>query len=89
MIARSAQLFMSQQHRRTSRADGQRGKRGLDRLARQSFIAPSGSSTLSFWYLMSCPDTVRYDWVTATLRDLTAGRTTTIVPKKICTRSKI
>ena len=30
---------------------------------------------------MTCPDTVTYDWATATLRDNTAGTTTTILPR--------
>lgn len=47
----------------------------------QTFIAPAGSTSLSFWYRMTCPDTVTYDWATATLRDNTAGTTTTPLPK--------
>ncbi|MGW7002127.1 hypothetical protein ACWGCW_04650 [Streptomyces sp. NPDC054933] len=34
----------------------------------QSFTAPTGSPTLSFWYDVFCPDTVTYDWATATLK---------------------
>ncbi|HEU5270602.1 MAG TPA: M4 family metallopeptidase, partial [Jatrophihabitans sp.] len=41
--------------------------------AAQTFTAPSGSSQLSFWYDVTCPDTVTYDWATATLKDNTAG----------------
>ncbi|MGW2372664.1 sialidase family protein [Kitasatospora sp. NPDC001683] len=47
----------------------------------QSFTAPSGSSTLSFWYDVTCPDTVTYDWATATLQDTTTGTTATVLPK--------
>ena len=47
----------------------------------QTFSAPSGSSTLSFWYKVTCPDTLTYDWATATLRDNTAGTTSTVLPK--------
>src|SRR6266852_2295122 len=28
----------------------------------QTFTAPTGSSTLSFWYRNVCPDTLTYDW---------------------------
>ena len=47
----------------------------------QTFTAPSGSSALSFWYKVTCPDTLTYDWATATLRDNTAGTTSTVLPK--------
>jgi hypothetical protein len=48
----------------------------------QTFTAPSGTGhTLSFWYLVVCTDSVRYDWATATLRDNTAGTTTTPLAK--------
>jgi len=47
----------------------------------QTFTVPAGASSLKFWYQMSCPDTVRYDWATATLTDLTSGTTTTPLPK--------
>jgi hypothetical protein len=47
----------------------------------QTFTAASGSTTVSFWYKNTCPDTVTYDWATATLRDNTTGTTTTILPR--------
>lgn len=47
----------------------------------QTFTIPSGGSTLSFWYQVHCPDTVTYDWATATLKDNTAGTTSTILAK--------
>ncbi|MBV9257464.1 MAG: hypothetical protein JO215_05545, partial [Ktedonobacteraceae bacterium] len=49
---------------------------------KQTFTAPSGSHTVSFWYQVVCPDTVTYDWATATLKDNTSGKTTTVLPKK-------
>lgn len=50
----------------------------------QTFTAASTAMQVSFWYKMTCPDTITYDWATATLTDNTAGGTTTILPK-ICT----
>jgi hypothetical protein len=53
----------------------------------QTFTMPSGSSSVSFWYKMTCPDTVTYDWATATLKDNTTGVTTTILAKTCATNS--
>lgn len=53
----------------------------------QSFTAPAGANQLTFWYKMTCPDTVTYDWATATLRDNTTGTTTTILPRVCATSS--
>src|SRR5437899_1773168 len=53
----------------------------------QTFTAPAGSTRVSFWYKMTCPDTITYDWATATLRDNTTGTTTTILPKVCATNS--
>jgi hypothetical protein len=47
----------------------------------QTFTAPSGSTKLSFWYNMNCPDDVAYDWATATLKDNTTATTTTVLAK--------
>jgi hypothetical protein len=47
----------------------------------QTFAAPSTGGTLSFWYQMSCNDTVTYDWATATLKDNTSGTSTTPLSK--------
>ena len=47
----------------------------------QTFTAPSGSSQVSFWYNVTCPDTVTYDWATATLKDNTANTTKTVLAK--------
>src|SRR5207244_1482920 len=52
----------------------------------QTFTAPSGASSLTFWYKVVCPDTITYDWATATLRDNTTGQTTTPLPKT-CTNN--
>ncbi|MER6068129.1 sialidase family protein [Streptomyces sp. NPDC001817] len=53
----------------------------------QTFTAPSGATQLSFWYSVTCPDTLTYDWATATLADTTAG-TTTAVLAKTCTNGQ-
>jgi subtilase family serine protease len=47
----------------------------------QTFTAPSGTATLSFWYNVTCPDTLTYDWATATLTDKTTGKTSTVLSK--------
>ena len=43
----------------------------------QTFTAASGDSTVTFWYDVVCADTVSADWATATLKDVTAGTTST------------
>ena len=47
----------------------------------QTFTAASGDSHVSFWYNVTCPDTVTYDWATATLKDNTTGTTSTVLGK--------
>ncbi|WP_194915935.1 putative Ig domain-containing protein [Catenulispora rubra] len=47
----------------------------------QTFKAGTGNSKLAFWYNVTCPDTVTYDWATATLKDNTAGTTKTVLAK--------
>ena len=47
----------------------------------QTFTAPSAGGTLSFWYQVHCPDTLTYDWATATLVDNGSNTTTTMLPK--------
>ncbi|MEY9855011.1 hypothetical protein ABH935_000610 [Catenulispora sp. GAS73] len=47
----------------------------------QTFKAGTGNSKLAFWYNVTCPDTVTYDWATATLKDNTSGTTKTILAK--------
>jgi len=51
----------------------------------QTFTAPAGSTQLSLWYRMTCPDTVTYDWATVTLKDNTAGTTATVLAKTCAT----
>ncbi|MGZ3678116.1 MAG: hypothetical protein ACXVDI_06050 [Ktedonobacterales bacterium] len=52
----------------------------------QTVTIPSGATSLSFWYRVVCPDTVTYDWATATLKDNTTSTTTTILAKT-CTNT--
>jgi len=52
----------------------------------QTFVVPSGKTQLAFWYKLTCPDTVTYDWATVTLNDNTTGTTTTVLPKT-CTNN--
>ncbi len=51
----------------------------------QTFTAKG--STLTFWYDVVCPDTVFYDWATATLRNNSTGTTTTILAKTCVSNS--
>lgn len=53
----------------------------------QTFTAPTGATGLSFWFKMTCPDTVTYDWMIVTLKNNTAGTTTTLVPKTCMTNA--
>jgi hypothetical protein len=53
----------------------------------QTFTAPAAASQLSFWYDLSCPDTLTYAWATATLLDTTTGVTTTVLPRT-CTNGQ-
>jgi hypothetical protein len=52
----------------------------------QTFTLPAGSPTVSFWFAVHCPDTVTYDWATATLKDNVTGTTTTLLAKT-CTNT--
>ena len=47
----------------------------------QTFTAPTGATQVSFWYRTVCPDSVVYDWTTATLTDTATNVTTTILAK--------
>jgi len=47
----------------------------------QTFTMPSSSPSLTFWYNNHCPDTLTYDWATATLKDNVTNVTTTLLPK--------
>ena len=51
----------------------------------QSFTTSARQNQLSFYYKMVCPDTISYDWATATLVDITAG--TTWKMPQVCTIS--
>ena len=44
----------------------------------QMFTAPTGATKVSFFYRMTCQDTLAYDWFTATLKDTTSGTTVTL-----------
>lgn len=58
---------------------------GDSKLTTARFTVPTGKTTLSFWYKVECPDTVTYDWATATLKDDTKRVTTTVLPKTCTT----
>jgi hypothetical protein len=58
-----------------------------DSTVSQSFTAPTGTTGLSFYYEVVCPDTVTYDWATVTLRDTTAGTTATPLAKTCVSNS--
>jgi hypothetical protein len=47
----------------------------------QTFTAPTGSTKVTFWYNLNCPDDVQYDWATAKLLDTTTGTTSTVLAK--------
>jgi uncharacterized membrane protein len=47
----------------------------------QTFTMPSSSPTLTFWYNNHCPDTLQFDWATATLHDNVTNTTTTLLAK--------
>ena len=52
----------------------------------QTFTLPAGVTAISFYYRITCPDTVTYDWATATLKDNTANTTSTVL-SKTCTNN--
>ncbi|HEV8433655.1 MAG TPA: protease pro-enzyme activation domain-containing protein [Thermoanaerobaculia bacterium] len=54
----------------------------------QTFTLPSNASQVSFWYANTCPDTVTYDWATATVKDNVTGTTTTVLAKT-CTTTAV
>jgi chitinase len=60
---------------------GSSGPTNGDSKIYQTFTAPTGSSTVSFSYLVYCPDDVVYDWATATLKDNTTATTVTMLAK--------
>jgi subtilase family serine protease len=52
----------------------------------QTFTAPAGATSLSFYYRSMCPDRTRYAWATATLRDNTNSTTNTVL-QRTCTNN--
>jgi hypothetical protein len=46
----------------------------------QTFTVPAGKHALSVWYNVTCPDSVRRDWATVTLRNNATRSTTRILP---------
>ncbi len=65
----------------SGRAGSTTATQGDSKLTTTAFTVPTGKTTLSFWYKVNCPDTVAFDWVTATLNDKTKKTVTTILPK--------
>ena len=59
-----------------------------DSTAVQTFTLPSSASQLTFWYANTCPDTLTYDWATATLKDNVTGTTATLLAKT-CTATAV
>jgi len=58
-----------------------------DSTASQTFVAPANMSQLSFWYKVVSPnDTVQYDWVAATLTDVAANTTSTVMARTCTNR---
>jgi hypothetical protein len=47
----------------------------------QTFVAPAGDNRLQFYYDVFCPDTLTYDWATATLKDNTTNTTSTVLSR--------
>jgi serine protease len=47
----------------------------------QTFTVPTGGTGVQFFYDVTCPDTVTYDWATVTLKDNTTGATSTPLAK--------
>jgi len=47
----------------------------------QTFTAPAAGGTLFFFYRVVCTDSVSWDWATATLKDNTAGTTSTVLAR--------
>jgi hypothetical protein len=62
------------------RAGGTTATNGDSSIA-QTFTVPSNGTGVTFWYNVFCPDTLTYDWATATLKDNTTGVTTTPLAK--------
>ncbi|MFC0039959.1 hypothetical protein [Actinomadura rayongensis] len=54
----------------------------------QTFIAPYGAHSVSFWYRAACTGTVTTDWATATIYDFKTSTTSTVLPKT-CTNDGV
>ena len=61
---------------------------GGDSSLAQTFTLPATATSLSFWYQVHCPDTITFDWASATLKDNTSGTTTTMLPNT-CTNGGV
>ncbi len=54
----------------------------------QTFTAPTGTNTLSFWYnMVTCTNLLSLDWTTVTLKDVTTSVTTTPLAKTCVSNS--
>ena len=52
-----------------------------DSTVKQTITVPSTGGTLSLWYSITCPDTVQYDWFTASLQTPLGATLATVVAK--------
>jgi len=52
-----------------------------DSTVKQAFTVPTTGGTVSFWYSLTCPDTLTYDWFVAELQNASGTVLATIVPK--------
>jgi serine protease len=57
-----------------------------DSVVAQTIQVPAAGGTLSFWYAVSCPDSVTYDWATAQITN-TAGTVLATPLAKTCTNT--
>ena len=51
----------------------------MDSSLAQTFTLPGSATAVTVWYQVHCPDTITYDWASATLKDNTSGTTTTLL----------
>lgn len=47
----------------------------------QTLTLPTGSHNLSFWYQLTCPDTVQHDWAIVSVHDISIAHTYKALPK--------
>jgi pseudomonalisin len=76
-----AAVNTSAKHTGTYGAQLGNGSPSTDSTISQTFTMPATSPSLSFWYANTCPDTVTYDWATATVTDNVTSTTTTLLAK--------